>query len=98
MVKLLISNSIWVTLIIFLVGAIGALCQNIWLGKLGTIKFKDNPVKKKGVVPSVMLFFPLPFTTYTYIFFRALTSGKPKLYLTKITSLRKKTFHLHLKR
>lgn len=98
MVKLLISNSILITFIIFFVGAVGALCQNIWLGKLGTKNFKDNPVKKRGIIPSVMLFFPLPFTTYTYIFFRALTSGKPKRYLTKLTTLRNKTFHSHLKR
>lgn len=98
MVKLLISNSILITFTIFLVGAVGAFCQNIWLGKLGTKNFKGNPVKKRGIIPSVMLFFPLPFTTYTYIFFRALTSGKPKLHLTKLTTLRKKIFHTHLKR
>ena len=98
MINILISNSILITFIIFLVGAIGALCQNIWLGKLGTKKFKDNPVKKRGVIPSIMLFFPLPFTTYTYIFFRALTSGNPKLHLKKLTALRNKTFHSHLKR
>lgn len=99
MTNIVVSSSIIVlSIAIILVGGIGALCQNWWLGYLGTKRYKKQPVKKKGVVPSVMFFFPLPFTTYTYVFFRALTSKDPKLNIKKISSLRRRIFKLHLKK
>ncbi len=99
MVNIIVSGSIIVLgIAIVLVGGIGALCQNLWLGYLGTARYKEQPIKKKGVVPSVMFFFPLPFTTYTYVFFRALTSKNPKLNIRKIGSLRRRIFKLHLKK
>jgi len=99
MINIVISSSIIVlSTAIILVGVVGAFFQNWWLGYLGTKRYKEQPVKKKGVVPSVMFFFPLPFTTYTYVFFRALTSKEPKLNIKKISSLRKRIFRLHLRK
>lgn len=98
-IYIIISNSIIaICLAVLLVGIIGALIQNWWLGKIGTKEYKEQHLNKKGVIPSIMLFFPLPFTTYTYIFFRALTSNKPKTYLKRIYSLREKIFNRSLKK
>lgn len=95
---IIISDSTLIlTIAIILVGAIGALCQNIWLGKLGSKKFKNNKIKKKTVVPSIMLFFPLPFTTYTYIFFRSISSKHPHINFKKMSVLRKKILSHHYK-
>lgn len=99
MIKLIISNSIIaLSIAILIVGVVGAFWQNCWLGNLGTEKYRGQPVKKKGIIPSVMFFFPLPFTTYVYVFFRALTSKNPEMSLEKLSKLRQKIFHFHLKR
>jgi hypothetical protein len=95
---IIISDSTLIlSIAIILVGAIGALCQNIWLGKLGTIKFKSHSRKKRTILPSIMLFFPLPFTTYTYIFFRSISSKNPHINLKKMSILRKRILSYHYK-
>lgn len=62
---------------IILVGLIGAVSENIWLGKLGSEEYRDKKLNQKSVVPSIMFFFPLPFTTYTYVFFRVIFGEMP---------------------
>ncbi len=98
MIKFIISNSIILGLVIFLVGALGSLFQNIWLGKLGSQEYKEADIKKKGIIPSIMLFFPLPFTTYTYVFFRALSSRDPRINLGRFKAHRRRIFKFHLKK
>ncbi len=97
-ILIIISDSTLIlSIAIALVGAIGALWQNIWLGKLGTKKFKNQDIKKKTIIPSVMIFFPLPFTTYTYIFFRSISSKHPHINFKKMSVLRRRIFDLYYK-
>ena len=81
------DSVIVLSIAIVLVGFFGAIGENIWLGKLGSEEYKEQGLKQKSVVPSIMFFFPLPFTTYTYVFFRVIfgmkTSENLKSFLGK---------------
>ncbi len=92
------DSTLILSIAIILVGCIGALCQNIWLGKRGTKKFKAQKIRKKSIIPYIMVFFPLPFTTYTYIFFRSITSKHPRIDLKKIPIMRKQVFNFYFKK
>jgi hypothetical protein len=91
------DSTLVLSIAIILVGGIGALSQNIWLGKMGTKKFKTQKMRKKSLIPYVMVFFPLPFTTYTYIFFRSITSKHPRINFKKIPIIRKRVFNFYFK-
>ncbi len=71
------DSLIILSIAIILVGFVGAVSENFWIGRLGSKEYKSQSLKQKGVMPSIMLFFPLPFTTYTYIFFRVIFGKMP---------------------
>ncbi|WP_372714739.1 hypothetical protein [Ilyobacter sp.] len=92
------DSTLILSIAIVLVGCIGAIWQNIWLGKMGTKKFKTQKIRKKSIIPYIMVLFPLPFTTYTYIFFRSVTSKHPRLNFKKIPVMRNRVFNFYYKK